>query len=235
MKMKVMMGLALVVALAIPATAGVIIEDWADGADQWSGTIGYTSGRVVIDTANQVLRRTHNDSNTTKSAQFRGWYDGNVPSTDHWLNLDGMGLTRMQFSYKNTGGAAQDWSSDTDSSITLSFQQVDGGVSSSTVRFNFYEFMPVVGAGETVDITVGFDTGHVYRTYGNYGWTLAEDRIRLGGWSIRYQYVSFGSVSPFEISEIEFLGPPAPPQPVAEPGALGLLGIGLLAARRKRS
>ena len=237
-------GMALWLGLA---TAGVqAIDDWADTNDHWGDAISYNSSRVTIDTANNVLRMFSSSSSDTTSGEAVNSYTPDVPDASYWWDLSGNGYDRFTFTYKNTGTTAHVWdgvgpSGNDNSYVGFNFKRYsDARLNPNTVRWNLWDLIidatgdGVVDAGETITITGMFDDYDWRSRTDMYGWDTPNDRYVISGWWLRKQYDSYGANSPYELSPILFTTAAPPPAPIPEPAGIALLGIGLLAMRRKR-
>ena len=242
--------------LTAPVLAGVSIEDWADGTDNttsWGGPIGGLGSRWSINTTKKALVRSGTNSGSALSSEWAG-YNGGVSDISKWWNLSGQGLYAFQFTYTNTGTAAQDWqdaSYEWRQYLSFSFKRYSDSTSTASnfAGWHFAELLrssigsTVVAAGQTVILTGDFndydwvgDVNKWYNTRGAYGWDTANDRIILGGWKFRTDYTTHGSCSPFELGELVFIAAGDDGgAPIPEPAGLGLVGLGLMALRRRRS
>jgi len=236
-------GMALWLGLA---TAGVqVIEDWADTNDHWGDAINYTTGRSEIDTVNHVLRAISTSSDNVSSGTGIESYTPNVPDVSYWWDLSGNGYDRFTFTYKNTDTSAQTWDGvgGDNSHVSVGFKRYASAtsVNPNAARWNLHDLIidatgdGVVDAGETITVTGMFDDYDWRSRTDMYGWDTTNDSIVICSWFVRKDYDSSGANSPYELGPIMFTTAPPPPAPIPEPAGLALLGIGLLALRRRRS
>jgi MYXO-CTERM domain-containing protein len=233
----VMLG---VLAAGSVVQADAVIEDWADTNDRWGDPISYNSARVTIDTANQVLNQYSSSSNDMTTSQY-ATYTPNVDDVSYWWDLSGNQYDRFTCTYKNTGTSDQTWIGG-NSNIAFVFKRyATNDTAPNQVRWYLLGLIKdatggtgTVAAGETVTLTGFFDDWDWRSRTDMYGWDTANDRYIIAAWGIRKDYNTQGAQSPFELGPIVFTGAPPPPAPIAEPGAVGLVLLGLTALRRRR-
>jgi len=230
---RIIVAFAALILLPAMASAAVV-EDWGDATDLWGGAISYDTSRVQIDTANNLLKRINSgSSNTTSSYYKEAATSPKAPDLDHWKDFDGN--TAVRFTYTNTDTADHTWApggSHPDDYVGFCFQRYENSLEQNTIRWYFQNILGTVPAGESVTVTLDMDSYDTIDRSGAgnmYGWDSANGRIRLGGWKVRIDYVSYGSFHPYTISQVELIVP--------EPATVGLLSLGciaLAALRRRR-
>jgi hypothetical protein len=241
--MKALMTAAMVVAMAASAMAGVqVFEDWADTTDHWGDAMFIEGTEVLV--GGGVAQMVNSGSNNFHSGAARLEYTPAVPDASYWWDLGGNAYDRFTLTLKNTAATAKTWGGTGDNSyIGINFKRYSSAadLNPNTVRWNFDDLIVdatgdgVVDPDETITLTGMFDAWDFRSRTEMYGWDLVNDRLLVSGWWLRKDYNSSGANSPYELGIIYFTTAPPPPQPVAEPAALGIVGIGLIAVRRKRS